>query len=333
MTLFASREASQPLLLDILLVHGFSLMSLAATMEPLRAANRVSGRPLYEWTLVSSDGRPAVTSSKVAFPVARALDKERTGDALLVVAAFEPLKQAASILPRLRAIGRRGIPLGGIESGSWILARAGLLDGHKATIHWEDIEEFAAAFPAVNVVSDRYVVDRDRFTAGGATPALDMMLDLIRTQHGMTIALNVASVFIYDREHLPADPQRIVSVGRLGFIEPRLAEAIKLMERSIDEPLSIAVVAEHVGLSARSLQSLFLRQLGIRPHAYFMEMRLSFARRLLLQTGRTIIDIASASGFSSATSFARAFRRRFAKNAASIRQEGMVAGARNRGRN
>jgi len=265
--LFSARTTDEPLVIDLLLVDGFSLMSLAATMEPLRAANRVSGRALYDWRLVSSEGRPVLSSSGVLLPVAGALEPKGSREALIVVAAFEAERRAAGLAARLRAASRASVPIGGIESGAWILAKAGLLDGYRATAHWEEVDEFAAAFPAVDVVEDRFVIDRNRFTAGGATPALDMMLHLIRVQHGMTIALNVASIFIYDQEHLPADRQPIVQVGRLGFVEPRLTAAIRLMEGSIEEPLKVARIAFDIGLSTRSMQTLFTRHLGTAPRA------------------------------------------------------------------
>ncbi len=325
--LFSVRTTGEPLVVDLLVVDGFSLMSLAATMEPLRAANRVSGRALYDWRLLSPDGRPVLSSSGIPLPVAGVLDPEPARDALIVVAAFEAQKRAADLAARLRAVARAGVPIGGIESGSWILAKAGLLDGHRATAHWEEVDEFAAAFPAVEVVADRFVIDRGRFTAGGATPALDMMLHLIRVQHGMTIALNVASIFIYDQEHLPADRQSIVQVGRLGFVEPKLTAAIRLMEGSIEEPLSVARIAAEIGLSARSMQGLFSRHLGAAPHAYYLDLRLDAARRLLQQTERSLMEIAVACGFASASAFSRAFRRRYGRSPRDVRREGITTGA------
>jgi transcriptional regulator GlxA family with amidase domain len=324
--LFSARTTDLPLVIDLLMVDGFSLMSLAATMEPLRAANRVSGRALYDWRLLSPDGRAVLSSSGVPFPVSGPLDPKPARDALVVVAAFEAQRRSAGLAARLRAIARAGVPLGGIESGSWILAKAGLLDGYRATAHWEEVDEFATAFPAVEVVADRFVVDRDRFTAGGATPALDMMLHLIRLQHGMTIALNVASIFIYDQEHLPADRQPIVQVGRLGFVEPRLTAAIRLMEGSIEEPLTIARIAAETGLSARSLQTLFARHLGAAPHAYYLDLRLDAARRLLQQSRRSIVEIAVACGFASASGFSRAFRHRYQRSPRDLRREGIATG-------
>ena len=325
--LFSARTTDVPLVIDLLMVDGFSLMSLAATMEPLRAANRVAGRTLYDWRLLSPDGRAVLSSSGVPFPVSGPLDPEPARDALVVVAAFEAQRRSAGLVARLRATARAGVPVGGIESGSWILAKAGLLDGYRATAHWEEVDEFATAFPAVDVVADRFVIDRGRFTAGGATPALDMMLHLIRIQHGMTIALNVASIFIYDQEHLPADRQPIVQVGRLGFVEPRLAAAIRLMEASIEEPLTVARIAAKIGLSARSMQTLFTRHLGAAPHAYYLDLRLDAARRLLQQTQRSLVEIAVACGFASASAFSRAFRRRYHRSPRELRREGIATGA------
>ena len=330
--LFSARHANEPLVIDLLVVDGFSLMSLAATMEPLRAANRVSGRALYDWRLLSPDGRPVLGSSGIPLPVAGALDPKPPRDALIVVAAFEAQKRATGLAAQLRAIARVGVPIGGIESGSWILAKAGLLDGYRATAHWEEVDEFAAAFPAVDVVAERFVIDRERFTASGATPALDMMLHLIRVQHGMTIALNVASIFIYDQEHLPADRQSIVQVGRLGFVEPRLTAAIRLMEGSIEEPLRVARIAAEIGLSARSLQGLFTRHLGAAPHAYYLDLRLDAARRLLQQTQRSLMEIAVACGFASASAFSRSFRRRYGRSPRELRREGITTGALRPGR-
>jgi transcriptional regulator GlxA family with amidase domain len=323
---FAMRPLGQPTLMELLVVDGFSLMSLAATLEPLRAANRVSGRTLYEWRLVSPSGSAVTSSSEVSLAVSGGFDAAARRDALIVVAAFDAERHGAPALKKLRAVARSRVPLGGIESGSWILARGGLLDGYRATAHWEDVEEFAASFPGVEAVADRYVIDRDRFTAGGASPALDMMLHLIRAQHGMAIALKVASVFIYDQEHLATDRQPVVSLGRLEFAEPRLTAAIRLMEGAIEETLPVAAIAKRIGLSARSLQSLFMCHLGVTPHAYYLDLRLDATRRLLLQTRWSVVAIAAACGFASSSDLARAFRRRYRCTPRELRVAGLATG-------
>jgi AraC family transcriptional regulator, glycine betaine-responsive activator len=318
--LFAKRTSRETLRIDILVIDGFSLLSLASTMEPLRAANRVSGRQLYSWRLLGLHGGHAMSSSGVLLSLEGGFAPSQVGDALIVVSAFEHERNGAAALPLLRAaVRRKRLPIGGIEAGSWILARAGLLDGYRATTHWEDVDDFACAFPNIEVVRDRYVVDRDRFTTGGANPAFDLMLELIRRQHGPDVALDVSSIFIYDESHPGADPQPMVSTGRLERAEPRLCASIRLMEETMDAPFSVHALAGRVGLSARGLQKLFRRHLDTSPGAYYVNLRLTAARRMLDLTGRPVLEAAAQSGFSSSSAFARAFRRRYGVNPASLK--------------
>ncbi|MEZ5773300.1 MAG: GlxA family transcriptional regulator [Hyphomicrobiaceae bacterium] len=311
---FEPHARAESFALDIVLLPSFSLLSLAMTMEPLRAANRVAGEALYRWRLVSVDGCPVATSSGIALPVDAAFGDGAAADALIVVASFDVVRTARPLLPGLRKLGRRGLPMGGVEAGSWVLAMAGLLDGRRATTHWEDLEEFARAFPRVDVVPDRFVVDRDRFTTGGAAPALDMVLDLIRAQHGMSLALDVASVFVYDEARPAAEPQRVVQMGHLALAEPRLAAAIRLMEERLSPTLPIEEIAASVGVGRRSLEMLFRRHLGLGPGGYYLDLRLNAARRMLSHPGHSVADIADATGFGSASAFARAFRSRFGES-------------------
>jgi AraC family transcriptional regulator, glycine betaine-responsive activator len=309
--LFAPAEHG-PSQVDVLLLPEFSLMSLAATVEPMRAANRVSGQELYRWRLFSKHGAPTLTSSGIPIQAHGPFSADAPRDVLIVVAAFNARRHATAILADLRRVARRGVPLGGIESGSWALAQAGLLDGYRATTHWEDLEEFATAFPRVDVLSDRYVVDRKRFTAGGAAPALDMILNMVRVQHGLAVALDAASLFIYDQRQTAEDQQHIVSLGRLAMNDRQLAETIRCMEAHIEEPLPIAAIAGRVGLSTRALQLRFRAKLGTSPHNYYLDLRLAAARRMLQQTEHSAVEVGTACGFASGSAFARAFRVRYA---------------------
>ena len=318
--LFARRDADTPLVVDFLILDQFSLLSLASTMEPLRAANRVSRRELYRWRLLSLDGVAPASSSGIRFPVEDAFRVDDPRDVLLVVAAFEADRVGAPSLPLLRRTARRPVVIGGIEMGGWVMARAGLLDGHRATIHWEELDEFATTFPAVEVVHDRYVVDRNRFTTGGASPSLDMTLDMIRAHHGPGVALDVSSVFIYDEAHGRQDSQPIVSVGRLDEREPRLTTAIRLMEANLESALPIHVLAERMGMTARGLQKLFVRHLDCTPSAYYAHLRLATAWRKLAQTSKPIVDIAVETGFRSPSAFSRAFHRRYGVTPRAIRR-------------
>ena len=292
-----------------LVLDGSSLMSVASAVDPLRAANRVAGQNCFDFKFVSLDGRPVVTTCGLPIAVSGALDPAQRCDLLVIVAGFgmSELKDRKSLATIRRAAGGARA-LGGIESGSWILARVGLLDDRAATTHWEDMEEFAARFPGVDVRPDRYVIDGPVFTTGGASPTFDLMLHLVRARLGVAAALDVASVFIYDESHSASDAQPLVSLGRLVGNDPRVAHAIRIMEARIDQPVSVAAIAGHVGVSTRTLEQLFGRAVGETPGAYFLRLRLSAARRFVKDTRVPLADIAARTGFSSASTFSRAYR-------------------------
>ncbi|WAJ29200.1 GlxA family transcriptional regulator [Antarcticirhabdus aurantiaca] len=310
------------LVLDILVLPGFSLLTLASTVEPLRAANRLAGRPLFRWRLVSPDGAEVPASSGLRLGVDAAFDPAETAaEALLVVAAFDWESAAGPpLLAGLRALARRGIALGGIEAGTWVLAKAGLLANRRATTHWEDFEAFAAAFPQVSLAVSRFVVDGDRFTTGGASPALDLMLELIRARQGQSLALGVAGIFVYDPRHAGEDPQASLSLARLAAREPRVAAVLQAMEARIERPLSVAALAKRAGLSRRRLETLFRELLNLSPGEAFERLRLEHGRRLVLETRDEIASVGQACGFGSASAFARAFRRRYGESPTQARR-------------
>jgi transcriptional regulator GlxA family with amidase domain len=308
--IFAHSDA--PLKVTLVLFPGLSLLSLAATLDPMRGANRVLGRPAYCWKLVSIDGKMPVASCGLPIPVDGAFDSAEQQDALILIAAFDAIQYGTPpVLKSLRAGAKRSAIVGGVESGSWLMGFAGLLDGRRATTHWEDLEDFAARFPNVDVQPDRFVVDEPVFTTGGATPALDCMLSLIRARNGYSAALDVASLYIYEEVRTSSDAQPIVSLGRIRQHEPRVAEAIRIMETHIDRPVTIAAIARRVGVSTRALETLFLRIVDVSPGVYFVALRLNAARRLVLDTNLPMADIAERTGFSAIASLSRAFRRQF----------------------
>lgn len=316
---FKPRTDVAPFNFDLLVLPEFTLMGLATTMEPLRAANRSANQELYRWRLLSHDGEPVRSSSGITIPAHARFEPDEARDALMIVASFNVHDHSRCVLARLRRAARRGTAIGGLDAGSWTLALAGLLDGKRATTHWEDLEVFAAAFPKIEVLPDRYVVDGARFTTGGATPALDMMLDLIAAHHGLNLANQVANAFIYDHQRPATAPQSIMSVGRLAATQPQLAKAIRLMEERIASPLAIAALAKHVGLSPRTLQQQFHDHLSTTPLGYYLDLRLDVARRMLQQSAMQVSAIADACGFGSASAFARAYRARFSQNPTEVR--------------
>lgn len=323
MTIFAEPDAGQeePLELELLLLPDTSMLLLAAIVEPLRGANRLANRQVYSWRLTSSDGAAVTTISGLPIAVSGSFDPATARDALIVIAGYNIETHATrDLIGRLRQAGRSPAEIGGVESGAWLLALAGLLDGKRATTHWEDLERFEARFPQISVQSDRFVIDGNRFTTGGATPALDMTLELIRRRQGQALAMEVASLFIYEDTSLPSDPQRSLSLGQLAKREPRVAAAVRLMESHIEDPLTISQIAGIIGLSNRRLETLFKTALGQRPRNYYLSYRLNAARRQLIAGTGSVIQIATSCGFNSAAAFSRAYRRRFGESPSETRQ-------------
>lgn len=316
------RADTSPLPITFLVLPGSSLMCVASAIDPLRGANRIMGARAFDWRVVSCDGLSPATSAAMPIAVSGALDETSDdGRVLIAVGGFGTRDFTRSrTLAVFRKLARRARGVGGVEAGAWLLARAGLLEGRAATTHWEDLEDFAAAFPEVDVRPDRYVIDGPCFTTGGASPTFDLMLHLIRARLGMAVALDVASLFIYDQARQATDAQPLVSLGRLDGLDPRLARTIGLMESHVDQPLTVAAIARRIGVTARTLEKAFSSAIGESPGAYYLRLRLSAARRLVLDTRSPMADIAARTGFSSAAAFSRAFAKSYGKPPSALRR-------------
>lgn len=315
------RAERSPLSVTVLVFSGSSIMCVASAIDPLRAANRISGETMFDFKLVSAGGDAPVTTCGLPVAVSGKFDPAERTDMIIVIAGFGTQGYAtATLLSGLRRAARSARACGGVEAGTWLVGRAGLLAGRGATTHWEDMEDFAAAFPAADVRPDRYVIDGPVFTTGGASPTFDLMLHLIRTRLGMAVALDVASVFIYDQSRAATDAQPLVSLGRLDGYDPRLAQSIRLMEAHVDQPLTVAAIARRAGVTARTLETIFARSIGETPGAYYLRLRLNAARRLVIDTRIAMADIAERTGFSSAAAFSRAFSRSFSEAPTRLRK-------------
>ena len=318
--------SDDPLSVTVLVLPGSSLMTVAATLDPMRGCNRVMRNQMFDWRMVTVDGEAATLSCGLPLAGNAPLVEQLSGDLLLVVAGFNALNH---IEKRTLALLGRVFPrfgaIGGIEAGSWLMARAGLLEGRAATTHWEDLEDFQHAYPGVDVRADRYVVDGNLMSAGGALPTIDLMLHIIRCRYGHRTAMEVASLFIYDEAHASTDAQPLVSLGRLAVTEPRVAAAIRIMEQSVDKPMTVPAIARRVGLSVRMLETLFTRTLGETPAAYFTKLRLQVARRLVVDTNLSMQEIALRTGFSSLSAFSRSFRRHAGMSGRELRTQAMMS--------
>ncbi|MCX8509951.1 MAG: helix-turn-helix domain-containing protein [Rhodobacteraceae bacterium] len=309
----------RPLSFGILLMQEANAFSLAACVDPMRAANRRAGRRLFRWAFLSPQGGPVKLTA--GFEVdTQPLGDQADYDILIIVAGFRLEEQVTSdLLARLRRLAPQLRMMGGVDGGSWFLARAGLLDGQAATTHWEDLETFASRFPAIEVRRDRYVLSGRYVTTGGAAPALDMMLHLIGSRYGAELALRVAGAFLYEPLHAPTVPQQALPAARLARADPALGRAIALMEEGIEHPPAIAEIARSLGLSQRRLEMLFADRLGTSPGRFFLDLRLDEARRMVTDSALPLQEVALRCGFSSQMAFARAFRARFGNTASALR--------------
>ncbi|MCP5074811.1 MAG: GlxA family transcriptional regulator [Rhodobacteraceae bacterium] len=309
-----------PLHIAVLLLPDSNALSLAATIDPLRAANRLAGRDLFSWQVFGIEGAKSTLTSGLSLETAP-LRINATADMLAVIAGFHIKTHSTPALRQLlRGLAGRISTIAGIDGGGEILARAGLLSRHRATTHWEDLEDLAVSFPDINVVRDRFVLSGKYVTTGGASPCIDMMLHLISTRHGRALAEGVARAFIYDPVHTGSDPQSLVSVSRLERRAPKVAKAIRQMEDSIEDPLSVTEIARSVGLSVRRLEMLFASEFGTSPGRYFRQLRLQEAKRMVLDTRRPLQDVAVRCGFNSQAAFSRAFAEFFGSPPGALRR-------------
>lgn len=290
-------------------------MSYAAAVEPLRAANLISGRTLYRWWHAAPGGKRVTASNGVAIIPDIGVGTERDVDILFVCAGGNPATfNDKSAFAWLRRLARRGATIGGISGGPYILARAELLDGHRATLHWEHQPAFSEAFPGIALTPSLFEIDSNRITCSGGISALDMMVALIERDHGHELAAAVGDWFLHTQIREGMGPQRMDLRFRLGVTDEKLLRVLRQMETRIETPQSRAELARLAGVSVRQLERLFHRDLRRGIHQHYVLMRLERARRLLRETDLPVLDIAVATGFSSSSQFARAYSRAFSES-------------------
>ena len=303
------RETNRPRRFVFLLLDRFTMLSFAGAIEPLRIANRVAGQPIYEWRLIGEGGVSATCSNGASFQLDMGLEELDRDDTLLVCGGIDVQRATTKpIIAWLRREARRGMAIGGLCTGSWTLAKAGLLDGKKATIHWENQDGFLEEFEDVKLTKSVFVVDGNRLSTAGGTSSIDLMLKLIAADHGDEVANTVADQLIYSSIRTDQDTQRLSIPTRIGVRHPKLSQVIQMMEANIEDPISPADLAEEVGMSTRQLERLFRRYLNRSPKRYYMELRLQKARNLLMQTDMSVINVALACGFASPSHFSKCYR-------------------------
>ncbi|MCO8144376.1 GlxA family transcriptional regulator [Rhodovulum tesquicola] len=289
------------------------MLSFAGAIEPFRIANRMSGKTLYRWRLAGEGGDWATCSNGARIALDMDLDALGRDETVLVCGGIDV--QAATtkrLVGWLRREARQGRAIAGLCTAAHALARAGLLDGRRATIHWENQDSFAEDFPEIELTRSVFVIDGNRMTTAGGTASIDLAITMIAEAHGADLANAVADQLIYSSIRTDQDTQRLSIPTRIGVRHPKLSQVIQVMERNIEDPISPATLARDVGMSTRQLERLFRRYLNRSPKRYYMELRLGRARNLLMQTDMSVINVALACGFASPSHFSKCYRAHYA---------------------
>ncbi len=316
-----SQDIFETMHIGFLMMPEYTLSTFSNAVSVLRMANRLSDKELYRYSVFSFDGEPVVSSAGLELNLDGSLKSVGDMQVLIVCGGYNVKEYCTkATLESLRAMAKKNIPLGGICTGSYVLAAAGLLDGYRSTIHWENIASMREQYPKLNISSSLFVIDRDRYTCSGGISSIDLMLNLVASIHGHQLVQQISEQFTCDRVRTEKDPQRAPLQYLMGASQPRLVDAVTLMEANIEEPLSLDEVAEYVGISRRQLERLFNRYLHCAPSRYYLELRLSRARLLLLQTSIPVIDVAISCGFSTAPHFSKCYSDLYGKPPSSERR-------------
>jgi AraC family transcriptional regulator, carnitine catabolism transcriptional activator len=307
-----------------LLLPQFTVIGLSSAIEPLRIANRyVTDK--YSWSLLSLDGNPVKDGNGISVNVDAALGDVETYGALFICSDIDPQRFDT---PKLRALlnkhARGDTIMGAIDTGAHILARAGLLNGYRVTVHWEILSAFCETFPEIEVTSNLYEIDRKRFTSAGGTAVIDMMLNAVEEQHGREVAVRVAEHCIHGTIRAGSEQQRIGLVSRYAVHHQALLHVIELMEANRDPTAMAETLGAKAGISPRHLSRLFRGHLKTTPSRFYLKMRLERARRLLARTDLSVIDIALTCGFRSHSHFTRVYHAEYGQPPRKLRTDARV---------
>lgn len=290
----------------------FAMLPFTSALESLRVANRISGEKLYSWTMLGMGNDHTFACNALCYPLNGSLLDRPKLDRLIVCGPHEPhLYNDNKALRAMRQFSQRGTQIGSLDTGTYLLAKADLIRNRRCTVHWEVLPGFREVFPGVAVTSELYEIDDQLFTCAGGAAAMDMTLALITLDHGKDLAGKVADVFIAEGTRQPTDPQRRSIVQRSGIYHAGLVTCIELMESNVEQPLATSELAQMVNVSNRQLERLFRSYLQTTPTLYYQQLRLKAGYELLKQTTMSVLEVASATGFSSSDYFSRRFRAQF----------------------
>ena len=305
----SNQKKQNPRKIAFLLLEKFTMLSLASAVEPLRMANQLTSETFYQWCLVSETGESVKASDGIEVSVDQSIDDFIDFHVLIVVGGVDGHNSfTKNQLRWLRRLDKKNIGLGGVCTGPFALAAAGLLNNYACSAHWDCLAALQESYPGVICTNRLFVIDKNRMTSTGGTAPMDMMLKMINNDHGYAVVTAISEMFICDRVRDEKDQQKVPLKHLLGTTQPKLLEAAELMEANIEEPISLEELAGYVNISRRQLERLFKNYLDCSPSRYYLRIRLGRARQLLKQTSMSIVEIASVCGFISTPHFSKCYK-------------------------
>lgn len=310
----AQRPSSERQRYGLLLVPNFSLIALAAVVDPLRLANGILGRKVYEYVTLGAKLEAVASSDGIRVLPDLSLADSELLDAVFVIGPNPiPKRGFGDVSNWLRRQAARGVALGGVDTGSFFLAHAGLLDGYRCTIHWEDRDALLEHFPQLIVSNHLVEIDRDRYTCSGGVSPLDLMTLLLSRPPGSRRLAEQVSNLLVAQQRSPDEGQTVPLRQRFSHVPKPLVDALEMMESNLEEPLTPAEIANYLGLSRRTLERMFQRQLGMTPAHKYLEIRLERARLAMLRGSRSLDEVALSTGFGSTSHFIARYRQAFGR--------------------
>lgn len=286
------------------------MIAVASAVEPLRMANRLANRHLYNWSMLTLDGQPVAASNGMRTQPDCDINSADELDIIFVCGGINITHhgQNKEMIRWLQKQSHQDVSIGALCTGTYALAKANLLKNHRCTVHWEIIDAMREEFPELNITKQLFEIDNNRYTCTGGQAPLDMMIGIIKKQNGNELANDISDEFLIERIRDDHDSQRIPTRFRYGRSRPKLVAAVTLMEANIEEPINLTEIADHVSLSRRQLQRLFRTCLDTSPTEYYLHLRLERARQLLHFTSKSVLEIGLACGFGSAPHFSKSYR-------------------------
>ena len=307
--------------IGLYLVPQFPLLSFSAALDSLRQANRQSGRPLYRWVLISADGGPVTSSAAFDMPIDCSIDTAPRCDLVILCSGINVTHNySPKLFAWLRRLHRQACRLGAISTAGFLLARAGLLEGRRCAVHWENATEFREAFPHCLMTHEIFSVDGPFITSSGGTVTLDMMLYIVAASHGRALAAAISDQFNHSQIRPHDEAQRMRPEAKFGITNSKLCELVQAMEDSVHAPVELSVLARRVGLSTRQVERLFRMHLDKTPSDFYLALRMMRARTLVLHTSMALCDIAQSCGYDTVSYFARTYRQHFGSSPSEARR-------------